>query len=168
MKLLSVVLSIFFLAGCSKTPLTAIDLSAMDKQAAAMKACHEARNVDLSGVSQQAVGYIVMARQFSDALLAVTGNAPCSTTSAFDVQIAEVEAKNKTATAATGEIASFGKFFVGAAAATSILSRTGGDIIGTDNAEINVNSGHTANADSYNSVDATTNANSYNQAPVVE
>jgi len=74
-----------------------MDLDGNKEQAKAVKACYESKKLDLTGVPDEAIGYIVMSNQFSNTILAVTGYDPCKSTNMFDVQIAEVKAKNDVA-----------------------------------------------------------------------
>lgn len=151
-------------AGCSITPLAQLDLDAMSQQQATVKACHDARKIDLTGVPKDAVGYVVMAKQFGDALLAVTGNDPCKMTNAFDVQIAEVKAKNETFSKGLGVASTLGMMMVGADVLNTAFGVAGGSFTATDSASINTSfdSGNTANAESFNT--ATSTDESYNTA----
>ena len=125
--------AVLFLSGCAKSDLTQLDLTANNDMAKATKACYEARKIDLTGVPKDAIGYIVMSKQFGDALLAVTGNDPCRSTNVFDVQIAEVQAKNKSLQVGTGNILDLGKWVVGGVVATAGFDAMGDTATGNAN-----------------------------------
>ena len=150
-------------SGCSKTALTQLDIDAMDNQAKAVKACHDARKIDLAGVPKEAVGYVLMSKQFGDALLAVTGNDPCKVTNAFDVQISEVESKNKALTNASGNVLNLGQWIVGGSVAKAAFSAMGDTVTASDSASASMSS--TANIESYNT--ATETRESYNTQETV-
>lgn len=175
-KVLSCILivSMVLMVGCSKTQLTQTDLTMSEKQAEATKACHEARKIDFTGVDKEAVPYILMSRQFSDALLAVTGNEPCKTTNAFDVQIAEVNAKNGALEKGLGVAGNVGMFFIGADVLKTGFEAAGDTFSASDQGSVGVSQTNTNTAnsesfntatstdDSHNTVDTTSNADSNN------
>lgn len=156
LTVLSVLIIAVVLAGCSKTPLTTNDLSANDKVADAVSACHEARKVDLTGVPEAAIGYVVMSKQFGDALLAVAGIDPCKVTNAFDAQIAEVESKNKTVSNVSGSVGNLGMVFIGADVLKTAFGAAGNTYTSSDNSrlsatnESNSRNSWTATSESYN------------------
>ena len=78
------------LSGCGKTELSQVDVDLSARAQDAQAACLEANKLDLARVPAEAIGYVVMGRAFSDAMLAMAGKQPCQTTTAFDVQIAEI------------------------------------------------------------------------------
>ena len=101
-NVLAIAMIVTVIVGCSKSPLTQMDLDAGKEQAKAVEECFKARKIDYSKVPKNSVGYVVMSKQFSDTILAVTGNEPCKSTNMFDVQIAEVQSKNRVVEKAVG------------------------------------------------------------------
>jgi hypothetical protein len=148
-----IVLAILF-TGCAKTDLTKIDLDAMKQQQKAVTACYEARKIDLKGVPKDSIGYIIMAQQLVSAL----GNDPCKSTNAFDVQIAEVNAKNRALSSATGNVINLGQWIVGGSVAKAAFGAMGDTVTASDSASASMSS--TANNESYNT--ATETRESYN------
>lgn len=116
------ILAIAFLSSCGKTQLEQIDLNAMEKQAMAQKACYDSRKLDLRGVPKEAIGYAVITKQNADLMLAVLGKDPCASTSAFDVQIAEVQAKNKALSSGLSSLTDIGMWYIGGEVIKSALS----------------------------------------------
>jgi len=115
------IIIMWLMLGCGKTELQQVDLSAMTQQAKAQKACYDARKLNLTGVPKEAIGYAVMAKQNSDLILAVLGKDPCAGTNAFDVQIAEVESKNKAISSGLGSLTDIGMWYIGGEVIKSAL-----------------------------------------------
>ena len=81
---------IWLLTGCGKTALTQADVDLSARAQDAQVACYKAKKLDLSKVPETAIGYVVISKAFSDAMLAMAGKEPCQSTNAFDVQVAEI------------------------------------------------------------------------------
>ena len=162
-KIISImaILCVALLMGaCGKTALTQVDLDAGKEQAKAIKACYDSRTLDITGVPKEAIGYVVMSNQFSTALLSVTGNDPCRQTNMFDVQIAEVESKNKALSSGLGVVGQVGMFYIGADVIKAGFSAAGDTITASDNASASSTKTNTSIDDSYN----TSHEDSYNTA----
>jgi len=135
------------LTGCSARKVTEIDLEAHRSTEIAKEACYKSRALDLIGIPLEAIGYVVMSKNFSDTLLAISGNDPCSTTNLFDAQIAEVKAKNATVTSSLSSITDLTKWGLGFWASTewvSSIASAGGIVFSGDGNQINQDSFNTA------------------------
>ncbi len=166
--IISMVCVALIFGGCSKTQLTQNDLTANNDQAIATKACYDARKIDYTNVPKDAIGYIVMSKQFSDALLAVTGNDPCQSTNVFDVQIAEVESKNRALTGGFSVAGNLGMFYLGADVLKTAFDAAGSSysFAATDEASINLTDTSIGNTNSLNTATSTNTSttNSNNEA----
>lgn len=179
---------VLVLVGCGKTPLTQMDLDAGKDQAKAVKECYEGRKIDFTKVPKDVIGYVMMSKQFTDTLLAVTGNEPCKSTNMFDVQIAEVESKNNAlgkSIGVGGDVIKMGLGIYGAVEIVGSVADSSGikvngdgnnistatdeahiggssfstDKSGTGNSESNIESTLTPDEDSHNTTTTPTDSN---------
>ncbi len=117
---------LLLLAGCGAHEVTSLELDAHIISENARGKCYEARRLDLRGVPKEAVGYAVMGKNFSDAMLAMAGKDPCRGDNLFSYLSREVESKNKALSSTTSNMVDLGKWAVGAYAVDSILDTAGG------------------------------------------
>lgn len=83
------------MSGCGKTPITDNDMAVQDKVTATENKCWDAQKPVYDGLSAETVALLEMSRNNNTAILAIVGKSPCRKVGVFEVQIAEVESKNK-------------------------------------------------------------------------
>lgn len=129
-----VIILSFLVYGCSATPLTSnqinLQKSAYDSKTACydmLKSRENVINTYISQVPKDQIALVLVLTQMQEnnkQLMAIaTGNSadPCDIgTTAFDVQIAEVEAKNKVVGNIGGNITNLGKFIAGSIAVINV------------------------------------------------
>jgi len=152
---------------CSPTPLTQTQYDLQVRQESARASCYqrlEARDsrltTMLTAVPKDQVALVFVLTQMQEnnkQLMAIaTGNSadPCSMgTNAFDVQIAEVTAKNHAVEVVSGNLIDLGKFGLGVWGATAIssdLAHAGGTVVnGTDNSNTVTGTGNSVLTDNF-------------------
>lgn len=140
-NLIGAVLIIAFMAGCAATPITPSQERIQIAMEQAEVACYEQQTDHdiaimeaMSNVPKDQVAFVVMMMQMSEAnkeaMAMATGKSynPCnSSTSAFDVQVAELKYKNDYASNATGSLLNLGKWAVGGWAVSELMNKASGD-----------------------------------------
>jgi hypothetical protein len=155
---LTIMLAGISLAGCSATPLTQEQVDLQSKSIDAQVACYERLQAQdgriatmLARVPEDQIALVMVLQSMQEnnkALMAIaTGNEynPCSTgTTAFDVQIAEVQSKNAAASSITSSAFGLGKWIVGGYTIGAVADKISGDTItATGGSEINQNAKNT-------------------------
>lgn len=117
------ILVLALLAGCGKSLTTVHDASVMKSLAEAQEECYKAFKPDVSKISKEAAGYVILASQNNLTLLTATGHAPCNITNVYDAQIAEVKYQNEVLGEALNGLFDLGKWWVGAGAIVDIAGK---------------------------------------------
>ena len=149
------------LCSCSVSPLTQGQIDIQKSAETAKVACYNSQaekentiSTNMAFVPQEQIALVLVMTQMQESnkqMMAIaTGNTydPCATgTTAFDVQIAEVESKNKALSTTSTGLFGLGKWVVGAWAGTEII-----DSIATAGAITIAGDGNSLNQNSFNTV----------------
>jgi hypothetical protein len=162
-KICAVMATCAILAGCSATPLTHEQVVLQQQQEISRSSCYDrlkTRDIELTKaiaqVPKDQIALVLVLTQMQESnrqmLAMATGkNAdPCAVgTNAFDVQIAEVRAKNHALESVTGNVFEFGKWGLGAWAVGKAVDGMGDHIGGDYNNNTVSGKGNTINNNSF-------------------
>jgi len=162
MKFFAVLMIVVFsisMVGCSATPLTQNQVQLTQAAYTAQGACYDRLakqdlqiNTMLSKVPDDQVGLVIALQSMQEnnksMMAMVTGNSynPCDMgDNAFTVQIAEINAKNKTARDVSGNVLDLGKWVAGAVTVLGVADKISGDTLTAhEGSELNQKSKNTS------------------------